>query len=123
MSAGFDEIRQTLIDPSQFSADWIVRNTDVVVQVSAITKLIDPNPRRISLLFGFNQSGGSATFNLSTDSKPAAGHGVFFTGTVQLLLSYAMHGGLVQSGFWAFNPSFGAGSISIIETIWLPSGG
>lgn len=118
----YDQQQLTLLDPSQFAADWVVRTTDVVVQVNTVTKLLDANPRRISVLFGFNQSGGSGTFNLATDAHPAAGHGVFFTGTVQLLLSYAMHGGLVQAGFWAFNPSFGAGSISIIETLWLPQG-
>lgn len=122
MSAGSEEIRQILVDPSQFAADWKVIQSQVSVGNIAWVPIVGANPRRISLFFQLSGVGNgqwttnnslpvSSGFQIPNPSTPAAER-----------LTLGEHGGIVQQQIFAVGAG-GVVTVEVCETIWLPLGG
>lgn len=121
MSLGDENVRQILVDPSQFAGDWRVVHSEVSASNLSWTPLVAANPRRIAVVFQI-QGVGNATW-ITDNTQPLAAGFQVPTSTNQLAerLTFSAFGGMVQGPIFVLGIG-GVVTIEVCETIWLPVG-
>ena len=122
MSFGPDEIRQILVDPSQFAADWSIVESQVSVGNLAWVPLVQANPRRIAVFFAIS-SVGNGQWTTQNSAPLSSGFNIpQGAQTTAERITYGSHGGLAQAALYAVGAG-GAITVEVCEIIFNPLGG